>query len=212
MCYEGCHANDVWSEYHDEYINEDNAVYCDDRQDYFYDDEVHYCVNTGTNEYEDDCVQLANGDWAFYGHNGEGYDGVYVCDCCGEYFLEDDMSYEDYSDQYLCDGCFYDEQQRYMKEHADEEGFRYDVVDREWYDPKQNGQDDVRVLAWDWDTKRRYNAHTRRKNIHKWSGLYTYKNNYYYDNCYYAEDGNKYPVEKREAVERTLAEKELTVA
>lgn len=110
------------------------------RNDYFYSDDTRFCQNTRTLEFCEDCVVLANGDYAYYGIDCEGYDGVYMC------------------------------------EHAKEEGFRYDVHDMEWYDPKE--QDDVSVLNWDFKTGRRKRAYTRRKNIGTWN-ITRYKNNYY---------------------------------
>lgn len=80
---EGDHENDCWSEYHDEYIPEDEAYYAEERGDYFYADEV-VTDNHGNYQFVDDCEQCAG---------------------CGEYMLRDNMIQEDGlpDDLYFCD-------------------------------------------------------------------------------------------------------------
>lgn len=94
--------NRVYSEWHDEWIDNDEAMYVDSRNDYFYRDEVVWCVNTQSDEYEEDAVELNNGDYAYYGRNCEGYDGVYHCPECDEWYLEDDGEYSELMDEYYC--------------------------------------------------------------------------------------------------------------
>lgn len=123
--------SDCWSEYHQEYIPEDDATYCEYRDDYFYNNEVCYCENTGTYEYEDDCVRLGNGDYAYYGRNCEGYDGVYCCDECGEYFLEDDGYYSDVTGEYYCcEECRDEAETRWYKNN----GYVWSEYEGEWFE------------------------------------------------------------------------------
>ena len=184
----------VWSDYEDEYIYEDDAVYIDSRDDYVLYRHTEYCVNTDQRECEDDCVQLANGDWAYYGRDCEGYDGVYYCEHCEEYYLEEDMTYSELLDEMLCNDCCHDAEQEYMAQHS--EDYRYDVYDMEWYDPEEYGCSDVRVLYWDYDQHRRRSGYTRRHHIrYDTSSFARYHNNWYFSNVTWHNDV-KMPREK----------------
>lgn len=182
MYFEG-HRHQVYSEYHGEWIDEDEATYVDSRDDWFYNHDVRYCENTQEYEFCDDCVQLANGDYAYYGYEREGYEGVYYCDNCCEYYLEDDMRYSELLDEYYCCDCADELEQEYMEDHADDEDgrFRYDCVDDKWYDTKE--WDDVEVLAYDHNTDTRKQVYTRARNIFM---LAEYDGKYYYGNCRWA--------------------------
>lgn len=72
-----------WSNYHDEYIPEDDAYYVENRDDYFYGDEVVLDIN-GNYQFQNDCE---------------------CCAECGEYVLRDNMVQEDGlpDDLYFCD-------------------------------------------------------------------------------------------------------------
>ena len=132
----------AWSDYHQEYIPEDDATYCEHRGDYFYNDEVTYCENTGTYEYEDDCVQLYNGDYAYYGRNCDGYDGVCRCEVCDEYFLEDDGYYSEKTGDYYCSSdCLCQAEEDWYRDND----YTYSEWDNEWY---ENEDDVIEVLEW----------------------------------------------------------------
>lgn len=168
----------VWSDYEDEYIDEDDAVWVESRGDYMLDEHTYYCVNTGQSECEDDCVRLGSGDYAYYGRDCTGYNGVYYCEHCEEYYLEEDMIYSELLDELMCESCCYDAEQEYMEEHP--EDFRYDVCDEEWYDPEECGPD-VRILYWDYDQNRRRSGYTRKRHIRNAPSLFaTYHRNWYY--------------------------------
>lgn len=170
------HDGKVWSEYEGEWIDEDNARYIDTRDDWYYDDDCRYCENTRSYEFVNDCVQLGNGDWAYNGEDGEGYEGVEYCEHCGEYYLSEDMRYSELLDEWYCDDCANELEQEYMKGHAKENGYRYDAYDGEWYDPKE--WSDVRVLNWDIYACKRKNAYTRRRNLRCYN-ITRYKGNWY---------------------------------
>lgn len=181
------HEGRVWSDYENEWIDEDDAVYVDTRDDYFYSYDTRWCTNTHSNEFCADCVQLGNGDYAYYGHECKGYEGVYYCDNCNEYFLEDDMDYSELLDEYLCHDCRYEREQEYMEEHKADGRFRYDVYDEEWYDTEE--YEDVRVLYWDYDQHRRRVGYTRKNHvIYRTSSFVRYHNNWYYSNIVWDGD------------------------
>jgi len=175
------YAGKVWSDYEDEYIDEDDAIWVENRDDYILYRHTEYCVNTDARECEEDCVQLANGDYAYYGYEREGYEGVYYCERCDEYYLEEDMTYSELLDEMMCDSCCHDAEQEYMEEHAGDGRFRYDVYDDEWYDTEEC--DDVRVLYWDYDQHRRRVGYTRKRHVlYNQSSFARYNNNWYFAN------------------------------
>lgn len=189
------HYGKVYSEYEGEWIAEDEAVWVDGRDDYYYYCDTYYCENTQTREFKEDCVQLANGDYAYYGRDCEGYDGVYECEECGEYFLEDDIEYSELVDRYLCHSCREDAEQEYMKVHAEEEGYRYDEFSRKWYDPEE--EEDVRILVWNSNEGKRKNGWTRKVNLTMFDDCFlNYKGNWYCRNLYYSSrSGIRLPFE-----------------
>lgn len=77
-----CHDGEVYSEYYDEYIDEDEAVYIEREQDWYY---------------GRDCVEDHNGNWQLA-------DDCVTCDECGDYVLQDDAyQLDDFDDRYFCD-------------------------------------------------------------------------------------------------------------
>lgn len=191
MFYHG-HRNDVWSDYNNEYIPSDEATYVDSREDYFWSYQTRYCVNTETDEYRDDCVQLHDGDYAYAGEDCDDPEGngVSYCECCGQYFLEEDIHYSEMLDQMLCDECLYRLEQRYMRDHSDEGLYRFDQYDDEWYEVDK--WQDVRVLVW--NGVKRVWGYTRKKNIEA-SSFYKYHRNWYYCHSHMMEDGSRMPHE-----------------
>ena len=171
-----------WSEYNNEYIPEREAYYDEERDDNYHDYQVRYCVNTNDYRFRDDCVELANGDWAYYGRDCEGFDDVFYCNECGQYFLGDDGCYSELTDQdYCCEDCRDAAEQEYMRRHKDSCEFAYDEVDEEWYRIDDYPRA-IRVLVWNWEKGKRKNALTRLEN--KLRGrIFKYGTNWYYGNA-----------------------------
>lgn len=100
-----------WSDYHDEYIPEDESVYVEHRDDYFYADECVEDVHDNM-QFIDDCVE---------------------CDQCREYILEEDAFIpEQFEDMRFCDEeCFesWASNNGYEYSEYDEEYTREDVYD-----------------------------------------------------------------------------------
>lgn len=173
----------VWSDYYEEYIDEDDAYYIDSRRDYFRDLDVCWCVNTQTHEMREDCVRLANGEYAYNGRDREGYDDVYYCEHCGEYYLGCDVRYSELLGETYCCDCAEALEQEYMEEHAEDEGYRYDVYSEEWYDPKE--EEDVEVWVWDKSKEARVKAWSRKSNL----GAFGKRDGrYYWGNIIFAHD------------------------
>lgn len=192
---ENDHDGEVYSEYHDEWIDEDDATYAEHREAYFYDTECFYCENTDSYEYEDDCVRLGKGGYAYNGRDCKGYDDVYWCPECGEYFLVDDGCYysEITEEAYCCEECRHEAEQRYMERYADKEGYLYDDVEGEWFDPRSEKA--VRVLLWNYDEKRRINGVTRERVRQASCDLYG--SNWYFSHTHLHE-GEYIPTERYE--------------
>lgn len=132
------HDGEVWSGYHEEWISEYDAEWVESREGYFYNREVCWCINTGTCEFEDDCVELENGDYAYYGRNREGYHDVLECPVCGQHILSDDSCYSEITEEgYCCSHC--------MKRAEDEHKARYwhySEYDEEYFENVKE------VLVW----------------------------------------------------------------
>ena len=148
----------VWSDYYGEYIDEHDVYYVEHREDYFRADDVRWCENTQSDEFVEDCVQLANGDYAYYGYDGEGYPGVGYCEHCGEYYLEDDMVYSELLDEVYCNECADELEQEYMEEHAEKKGYHQDFITERWYNPEEH--EETVVLVWDKDKGQRVVKYT----------------------------------------------------
>ena len=188
------HDGEVYSDHYDGWIDRNDATYASHRDDYFYDTECHYCENTGTWEYEDDCVEMGNGDYAYYGRYCNGYDGVYRCPECEEYYLKEDNCYSEITgEDYCCETCRHEAEQRYMERYADRDGYLYDDVEGEWFDPRKEKA--VRVLLWDYNTRRRINGVTREQ-VRK-DGCDLYGSNWYYSHMHLHE-GEYIPAERYE--------------
>lgn len=143
----------VYSRYHGEYIDEDDAVWVDTREDYFYSDETHYCENIREDAFEDDCVMLGNGDYAYFGYEGRGYDDVRYCDECKEYYLEEDAVYSELTEKYYCcEECKDGAEERYKKNH-----WHLCDYDGEYY---ENEDDLLCVMKWYGGLCQRYEEYT----------------------------------------------------
>jgi len=138
-----------WSEYHDEYISENDAYYVETRDDYFYYNEVVSASVMRNGRYyseycfEEDCVEIGN-NYYYAGHNAEDYEdyGIGRCPECGNYFLEDCGHYSDVTDETYCDYyCLQKAEQRYK-----EDNWFYSEYDDDYYE-----DGDEVVTAWKWD-------------------------------------------------------------
>lgn len=88
---EDCHDGQVWSDYNEEYIDEDDAFYVERHSDWFYDSQVVEDCN-GNWQLVDDCVRCDNcGSWVLEedAYSAEGLDDLYFCDSeCAENWAE----------------------------------------------------------------------------------------------------------------------------
>lgn len=145
---DGVFRRGEWSEYHDEYIPEDDAYYIETRDDYFYNNEV-VCANVMHGGgyriedcFEEDCIEI--GDSYYYaGCNAEDYEdfGIRRCPECGAYFLEDNGYYSELTGEAYCDDyCFEKAEKRYK-----EDNWYYSEYDDEYYE-----DDDEIVTALEW--------------------------------------------------------------
>lgn len=127
-----------WSDYNQEDIDEDDAVYVETRDDYFYSNQtIEASVLRGRNYvtedcFEEDCIEI-DGDYYYAGIDREcpsNY-GIHRCDYCDEYFLEDNEVYSELTDgHYCCDSC----RETHEEEWHEENGDVYSEYDDGWYD------------------------------------------------------------------------------
>ena len=75
-------SNRIWSEYHGEYIDRDDAIYCRDIEDYVYSDNARYL------SYKDEWVSENNDDIVYSDHDGE-------------YYYQNDTVYSEYLQSYI---------------------------------------------------------------------------------------------------------------
>ena len=181
------HENERWSDYHEEYIHEDDAYYVETRDDYFYYDEVVYAYVKGNYDYyredchKDDCVEI-NGEYYYAGYDCEDKEiyGIYECPECGSLFVPDreDAVKSELTGEWYCDSyCKESAEDSYREDH----NCRYDEIEDEYYDVDKT--EDVRILVYDWCKHRRVNAYTKRENLIEWdSHFVNYKGNWYYNN------------------------------
>lgn len=143
-----------WSDYNDDYIDEDDAVYVETRNDWFRDDQVvsanvyNEYNDTYTEQYclKDDCLFVDN-DYYYAGDDAEYPEdfGLSRCPECGEVFIKDDGCYSEYlEEEFCCSGCCEDAETR---RHEDN-GEAFSEWDTEWFD-----EDDV-ICARSWDGER----------------------------------------------------------
>lgn len=140
----------VYSEFNDEYIDRDNAVYVESRDDWFYHDQTYWCENTRTNEFDDDVICIANGDCYYAGTDcryPEDYD-LYRCPYCNEWFYrgcQSDYYYSDITEKYYCcEDCL-------TKDEADykERNWEYSEYDNEYFE-----SDVIVATMWNDDESR----------------------------------------------------------
>lgn len=140
----------VYSEFNDEYIDRDNAVYVESRDDWFYCDQVYFCENTRTNEFDDDVICLENGGNYYAGRDcryPEDYD-LYRCPYCNEWLYcggGSDYYYSDITGEYYCcEDCLASAEADYK-----ERNWEYSEYDNEYF------EGDVIVASmWDDDESR----------------------------------------------------------
>ncbi len=139
-----------WSEYNQEYISDNEAIYVETRDDYFYDTQTVTAnvwsdrTNSFYEErcFENDCVYFDNeyyyaGTDACYPEDN----GIRKCPRCGDYFVDSEDYYSELTEEYYC--C------EYCKD-KDEEDYK----DDNWYYSKYDedyfeDEDDV-VEAFEW--------------------------------------------------------------
>lgn len=152
------HEHDCWSRWNDEWIDEDSAYYVDTRDDWFYSSQVRdaYVLNRYTGKYyeqtcfEDDCIQVGNGDWYYAGDNGEYPEsyGIHVCPYCGEYFVESEGYESDLtSETYCCSYCRDEAENDYK-----DDNWYYSEYDDEYF---EYSAEVVKAMLWD-DRLERY--------------------------------------------------------
>lgn len=144
------HAGEVYSEYHDCYISEDDACWVSSRDDYFYSEEVVYANVWNDSRFyeedclENDCVYIAN-EYYYAGHNADSPEDYNIgkCPMCDDYFILSDGYHSDYTDEdYCCDACL-----EQAETHAHEDnGEVFVEYDEEWYD----SDDVIRAREWTW--------------------------------------------------------------
>lgn len=143
------HEDDYWSDYHDCYISDGDAVWVASRNDYFYENETVYAKVKGRNGYyqedclKDDCLYV-DGDYYYAGDNAEDKEdyGIGSCSQCGDYFIIEDGYYSDLLEEYFdCEDCMDAAEEEYHKD----QGEAYSDYDEAWYD-----EEDV-LCVWDWD-------------------------------------------------------------
>ena len=140
----------VYSEFNDDYIDRDNAVYVESRDDWFYCDQVYFCENTRTNEFDDDVICLENGGNYYAGGDcryPEDYD-LYRCPYCNEWLYcggGSDYYYSDITGEYYCcEDCLASAEADYK-----ERNWEYSEYDNEYF------EGDVIVASmWDDDESR----------------------------------------------------------
>lgn len=78
---------------------------------------IHYHVETTANFFQNshNCVFIGDGEVhqnSLYRHHLSEpdewvYSGLRICDCCGRGWYDDDITYSEYNDQYICDYCLH---------------------------------------------------------------------------------------------------------
>jgi len=144
------HSSDVWSEYNQEYIYEDDAYYVETRDDYFYHHQVadarvydgRGCYHWETC-FEEDCIEV-NGEYFYAGYNAEDPEGNGLCCCdrCEEFFVDGEGFYSDLTGETYCCGDCLDEAEE--KWHRDN-GHVLSAYDGEWF---EDADDVITVYEW----------------------------------------------------------------
>lgn len=151
------HEHDCWSRWNNEWIGEDSAYYVETRGDNFYDYQVRdaYVLCRSTGEYyeescfENDCIQVGNGDWYYAGDNAEepgGY-GIYVCPYCEEYFVKSDGYESDITGETYCCSYCRDEAEKDYKEN----NWYFSEYDDEYF---EYSAEVVKAMLWDYCLER----------------------------------------------------------
>lgn len=125
-----------WSEYNNEYIPDDEAVYVESRDDYFWDSQTRYAHIDGNEEYcfHEDCLYI-NGEYYYAGRDCDYYGdyGIRSCAYCDEYYLEEDGVYSELTDEwYCCEGCMEEAEKEYK-----EDNWYYSELLDEYYETEE---------------------------------------------------------------------------
>lgn len=156
------HENDKWSNYHDCYIDENDASYVPSRDDWFYDNEVvdayvldedgdYICQNC----FEEDCIEI-NDEYYYAGdcaEDPEGY-GIECCEECDHYFVpgRENSCYSELLDKdFCCEDCRESAERAYHENN----GEAFADYDDEWYPEEEV----IRALMWN-RYSRRYDLTT----------------------------------------------------
>ena len=129
-----------WSEYNDETIPTNEAVYVETREDYFWSSQVRYAYRYGYREdcFEEDCLYINN---AYY-YAGEDCEepeeyGIRRCEYCDEWYLEKNGVYSELTEEtYCCEGCLEEAEKEYK-----ERNWYYSELLDEYYEDEEEMED-----------------------------------------------------------------------
>ena len=144
----------IYSDYYDEYINEDDMVWCNRGDGYRYEDDCYYSeyyAESIANDYAENIMyQLDYSEYYSDDYREEGdYITTYEDNICDEYYAENNFSYSQYHDIYV-------EESVYSEYHEDNlpEGESVSV----WVDAEQSNSDyrvdnssEGNYWTWDYD-------------------------------------------------------------
>ena len=153
------HENDCWSDYNDEWIDEDDAYWVETRSDYFFRDQVveGYVGNSRHEEwlFEDDVIEI-DGTYYYAGENCDSPDEYDIMHCpyCGKWFIPG-REYSEYSElleeSYCCEECCAEAERDFK-----DANWTYSEYDDEYFED----EDEV-VTAFVWCRyRRRYDKQT----------------------------------------------------
>jgi len=145
-------GNRCWSDYNQEYIDEEEAFFVDSRDDYFYENQVvsAYVWNSRSYDFdeercfEDDCIEI-DGCYYYAGEDAKypESNGIYICPRCDDYFVPGRGSscYSELTEEdYCCLTCMEQAEQEYK-----EENWMYAEFDDEYVED----EDDVTfAMMW----------------------------------------------------------------
>lgn len=146
------HDDECWSNYHDCYINEYDAIWIESREDYFYCSECKEALvrrSDGTYRtdwyFEDDCIEV-DGTYYYAGYDRncpEDY-GLQCCPECDDWFMpeRDGSVYSEVTEEwYDCQDCLESAEKQYHEEN----GEVYSNYDEMWYNEEEI------LSVWEWD-------------------------------------------------------------
>lgn len=138
-----------WSEYNEEYIDEDDSVWIETRDDYFY---CNQCVEAHVDGgryrefcFEEDCIEI-DGDYYYAGRNAEWPEdhGICVCPECDEYYVEGDGYYSELTGEEYCSNyCMENAEQNYK-----EDNWYFSKYDDEYFEDEDDIADAYEWSSW----------------------------------------------------------------